>query len=87
MSDGRTGNFDIFRVDVDSGEVLPLVANPALDLLPTVSPDGRWVAFLSNRENSWQIWAVPLNGGNATMIAPVSGNLGSWTEQSIQWAP
>ena len=87
MSDGRDGNFEIYRVDVNSGQVVALTDDPAADVLPTVSPDGRWVAFLSNRDGSWKIWATPLSGGNATVIAPISGNLGSWTEQSLQWVP
>ncbi len=87
MSDGRSGNFDIYRVDTSTEQVLPLTDQPAADLLPTVSPDGRWVAYVSNRDGSWKIWAVPIAGGTATVIAPVVGSLGSWTEQSMQWVP
>jgi len=87
MSDGRTGNFDIYRVDTSSEQVLPLTDHATADLLPSVSPDGRWVAFVSNRDGSWKIWAVPISGGNATVVAPIVGTLGSWTEQSLQWVP
>jgi TolB protein len=87
MSEGRNGNFEIYRVETSTGQVLPLTDHPTPDVLPTVSPDGRWVAFLSNRDGSWKIWAVPIGGGTATAIAPVAGNLGSWTEQALQWVP
>lgn len=87
MSDGRSGNFDIYRVDTSTEQVLPLTDQPTADLLPTVSPDGDWVAFVSNRDGSWKIWAVPIAGGTATVVAPVVGNLGSWTDHSMQWVP
>ncbi len=87
MSDGRSGNFDIYRVDTSTEQVLSLTDQPSADLLPTVSPDGRWVAFVSNRDGSWKIWAVPIGGGTATLVAPVVGDLGSWTQQSLQWIP
>lgn len=87
MSDSRAGNFEIYRVDVNSGQILALTEHSNVDVLPTVSPNGSWVAFLSNRDGSWKIWAVPLSGGAATAIAPISGNIGSWTEQALQWVP
>lgn len=87
MSNGRDGNFELYRVDANGGQVLRLTESNAADLLPTVSPDGRWVAFVSDRSNGWALWGVPLAGGDPVQIAPLSGTLGSWTEQSLQWVP
>lgn len=87
MSDGRDGNFEIYRVDTTTEQVLRLTNAPALDGLPTVSPDGRWVAFVSNREGGWKLWAVPLGGGAAVPIAPIIGNLDNWLDHDIQWIP
>jgi TolB protein len=85
MSDGRDGNFDIYRVDSTTDQVLRLTTAPAIDGLPAVSPDGGWVAFVSNRSGGWQLWAVPLAGGNATPIAPIAGNFDNWLGQDLQW--
>lgn len=85
MSDGRDGNFEIYRVDATTDQVLRLTTAPAIDGLPTVSPDGGWVAFVSNRSGGWQLWAVPLVGGNAVPIAPIVGNFDNWLGQEIQW--
>jgi len=49
-----------------------------------VSPDGEWVAFVSNRDGAWKIYAVPSNGGSAVLVAPVSG-LVDWVKQGMQW--
>ncbi len=87
MSDGRDGNFDIYRVDTVTEQIVRLTNSPALDGLPTVSPDGRWVAFVSNRDGGWKLWAVPMGGGSETLIAPLSGNLDNWLSQGLQWIP
>ena len=85
MSNGRDGNYEIYRADAGTGQVLRLTDNPSIDALPSVSPDGEWVAFVSNRDGAWKLWAVPLSGGPATLIAPISGDIGNWPDQDIQW--
>lgn len=87
MSDGRDGNFELYRVDPTTEQVLRLTNSPAIDGLPTVSPDGRWVAFISNRDGGWKLWAVPIGGGTAVAIAPMVGSLDNWLNQEIQWIP
>ena len=52
---------------------------------PRISPDGAWVAFVSNREAGWKIWVVPGEGGQARLLAPIAGDLGNWAEQGLQW--
>lgn len=85
MSSGRDGNFEIYRVDVATRQVTRLTNSPAVDGHPSVSPDGAWVAFVSNRDGSWKLWAVPSAGGAATAIAPIVGDLGNWPDQGLQW--
>jgi Tol biopolymer transport system component len=48
---GRTGTFDVFRMDADGGGVRNLTAHPARDIFPVVSPRGDLIAFLSNRDH------------------------------------
>ncbi len=87
MSDGRDGNMEIYRVEVSSGQVLRLTDNAAVDALPAVSPDDKSVAFFSNRDGGWKIWNVPINGGTATLLSQVGGDLGNWSEQGLEWVP
>ena len=47
FSSDRSGNYDIWVLDVASGQVTPVTKNPANDFLPTWSPDGREIAFVS----------------------------------------
>lgn len=46
----------------------PLVDSTRCDAQPTVSPDGRRVAFISNRTGRYEVWTVDSNGGDQTAI-------------------
>ncbi len=83
----RDGNPEIYRVDAGGGQVTRLTEDGAIDGLPTVSPDGAWVAFVSNRSGSWAVYAVPSGGGAAQQLFTIQGSLGNWLEQSLQWIP
>lgn len=38
-------------------------------MTPRWSPDGRWLAFLSDRSGSTQVYLLPLNGGEARQVS------------------
>jgi Tol biopolymer transport system component len=77
--------WDLFRVTVADGSEMQLTTHPAQDGLPTISPDGRWVAFASDRDGGWAIWRVPLAGGSEELVMPMQGVLNNWLEHAIQW--
>ncbi len=85
MSSGRDGNYEIYRAETASGEVTRLTNNSGLDVLPVVSPDGAWVAYASNHDGSWKLWAVPSTGGAEYIIAPLTGDISAWQEHGMQW--
>ncbi len=87
MSDGRDGNPELYRVDAGGAQVTRLTDNPAIDGLPAVSPDGAWVAFVSNRGGGWAVYAVPSAGGEAQQLFALDGSLGNWLDQGLQWIP
>jgi dipeptidyl aminopeptidase/acylaminoacyl peptidase len=45
------------------------VSSTRIDMNPSLSPDGRRVAFASNRSGSMEIWLADLDGGNAVAVA------------------
>jgi dipeptidyl aminopeptidase/acylaminoacyl peptidase len=49
---------------------------------PAFSPDGRFLAFSSDRSGSNQIWVMPLDGGEARQVSNREGGVGSF-----KWAP
>ena len=57
-----------------SGEVnVPLVAHPRNDEGPTWSPDGRKVAFSSNRRGRADIYRIDIDGRNLVRMTRDSG--------------
>jgi Tol biopolymer transport system component len=48
--------------DAGRGAVRPLVVNPFDTQYPAVSPDGRWLAFVSNQSGAQQVYVRPLHG-------------------------
>lgn len=60
-----TGNWEIFRVDLATRTATNLTDDPYADQHPRVSPDGRFVAFHSNRDVQFEIYVMDADGGNA----------------------
>ncbi|HUX32853.1 MAG TPA: protease, partial [Gemmatimonadaceae bacterium] len=54
---------DIWVVSRSGGEARRLTATPAIETDPHFSPDGRWVAFTSNRTGMPEVWIVAADGG------------------------
>ncbi len=55
------------------GDGLPLTTHPARDGEPSVSPDGKWIAFASLRSGDWEIWVKRIDGGIAYRITSDPG--------------
>jgi dipeptidyl aminopeptidase/acylaminoacyl peptidase len=53
----------IWLAPTAAGAPRPLTSGDKRDSDPAFSPDGRRVAFLSNRDGSSQIWTIDLSGG------------------------
>lgn len=54
----RTGNQDIYLLDVEGDSVYALIQNEAEDWAPTWSPDGKRLAFASTRDEGWNIYVM-----------------------------
>jgi TolB protein len=62
----ETANIYLQRIDGTS--VTQLTNDPADDMMPTFSPDGRRIAFASNRTGNWDIYVMDLEGGQPVQI-------------------
>ena len=56
--------FDILRLPLQGGSRVPklLIASPANEGAPSISPDGRLLAYVSDRSGRFEIMAAPLPG-------------------------
>ncbi|MDA2913006.1 S9 family peptidase [Acidobacteriia bacterium AH_259_A11_L15] len=61
----NTMNSDLWVVDLESGRSYQLTRGPKRDSEPKWSPDGKKIAFLSNRSGKTNIWLIHPDGGEA----------------------
>jgi dipeptidyl aminopeptidase/acylaminoacyl peptidase len=54
---------DLYMVQADGSGIRRMTVNPANDVQPNWSPDGKSIYFLSTRSGSQQVWRLPLEGG------------------------
>ena len=72
--DGRWLVFDllahIYRVPVEGGEAecLTQSSGVALNYHPRFSPDGKWIAFISDREGQNNLWLMEADGANPRAV-------------------
>jgi Tol biopolymer transport system component len=64
-----SGNPDIWIMKSDGSDQRQLTADPSVDVDPVVSPDGRYVVFVSNRSGTTGLWRMDLDGGNAKLLS------------------
>jgi len=65
---------DIWVVEAIGGTARALTSHPAHDMAPVFSPDGRSVAFSSNRHGSYNVFVVPVEGGRPRRLTFDSDN-------------
>ena len=72
----RAGKEDLYVIPARGGAERRLTDDPAHDILPRFTPDGRGVVFSSDRTGHFQIWEVPSDGGPARASAPTAPRSG-----------
>jgi dipeptidyl aminopeptidase/acylaminoacyl peptidase len=63
---------NIWVVSTTPGSQLRQLTQTGHDTRPQWSPDGKSIAFLSNREGATQVYVMPAQGGNAKKITSLS---------------
>ena len=70
--DGRTILFDLlgdlYALPIGGGEARPLMTGFAFDSQPRYSPDGRRIAFVSDRDGADNLWIADVDGANARQL-------------------
>lgn len=72
---------DISIAPVDSPMALrPFVATPAEEMHPSVSPDGRWLAYVSNESGRQEVYVRPMPGpGGRIQVSAAGGTEPMWS--------
>lgn len=81
------GNSDIWVAQLGSGEPQNLTkGSTANDRRPSWSPDGREIAFFSDRDGDWGLYTVPAIGGNARNLLPLPASVLRNSSHAPQWS-
>ncbi len=86
--DGKTIVFnilgDIFAVDAQGGQARPVLTGVAFETDPVFSPDGKSIAFVSDRSGVTNLWIADADGSHPRQL---SGETQLTVFTSPAWAP
>ena len=74
---------DLYLLPIGGGEARRITSGPAYDVQPRFSPDGRSIAFASDRGGSENLWICDLEGRNARAVSSEKASI----VNSPAWAP
>lgn len=60
---------DIYAVDAGGGAARPLLTGPPFESQPVFSPDGRHIAFISDRSGITNLWIANADGSGPRMLS------------------
>jgi len=87
--DGREVAFDllgdIYVIPIGGGEAKAITSGVAWDMQPRYSPNGKWIAFTSDRSGGDNIWYADRDGSNPRQVTKETFRLlnqPSWTPDS-----
>ncbi len=82
---GTTGGFDLWVVSADGQRDEPLTNDPGLDWMPAWSPNGKLIAFVSDRQGGDALWVINADGSQPRKIADLAYEP-TWSPDSTRLA-
>src|SRR5215208_8779 len=73
---------DIWTSDEGGKNIRRITVHKARDVYPRFSPDGRWIAFSSDRNGNLDVFIVPSEGGTAKQLTVHSSD-----DTVLGWSP
>ena len=75
---GGRGDFDILSIDPATGARTPIVTSQFNDTDGRLSPDGRWLAYVSDESGAPDIYALPQPAGPRVRVSFAGGTRPRW---------
>jgi Tol biopolymer transport system component len=87
----RTGDHEIWKLDLDTNQETRLTNNEAVDVAPDWSPAGDEISFVSTRGGKPQVWVMNADGGALRRLteAATPGVGAGWSDAQVipRWSP
>jgi Tol biopolymer transport system component len=68
VTSSRSGNPDLFLIDVEWGDTFNVTRHASFDAYPTWSRDGKKIAFASARDGQFHIYTIDADGQNLAQL-------------------
>jgi Tol biopolymer transport system component/tRNA A-37 threonylcarbamoyl transferase component Bud32 len=79
-------NFDLFVLPIGSSEKSrPLLRTTSAELLGSISPDGKWIAYLSDETGRFEVYVQSFPDGGRKVQVTTSGTAGARSSQPVTW--
>jgi tricorn protease len=73
---------DVWVANEDGSNIQRLTVNRARDVYPRFSPDGKWIAFSSDRNGNLDVYLIPSTGGTVKQLTFHSAD-----DTVLNWTP
>lgn len=90
----RAGNWEVYVVELakdswtaEGRQVRRMSNHPATDVAPVWSPDGKRLAFLSNRDGSWGLYVLDVRSGQVQRIVAAGDPYPDPIGLRLAWIP
>src|SRR4029077_8673864 len=67
---------DLYTLPITGGRATRIMGGNQLDVQPVYSPDGKMIAFISDRSGSDQLWVANADGSNPVRVSKLEGGRG-----------
>lgn len=80
FASNRTGEFQIYRMNVDGTGLRQLTHGAGSNRWPKWSPDGRYLLFMSRRDGDWEVYRVEADGSGERRVTNRPG-----VDEALGW--
>ena len=82
---GLKSGFDVSKIDVATRTMTPVVHGPDNEIAPALSPDGKWLAYVSTESGSPEVYLTSFPSGVGKWQATQDGgNVPRWSRDGKQ---
>jgi Tol biopolymer transport system component len=76
---------DLYLVDLTNGSRKQLTADAGDNVYPSVSADGRYIVFISDRTGAPHVWRIDIDGSNVKQLTNTAEDLGANISPDGRW--